>query len=524
MSLGDHVTRWGARTSPDSHAPPLAGKAGPRMSDGKPAALHPWQASNGSESDLLVAAAALPAPTNTGRAGAPKGIEAALVATWDLAAVLGAMSVTGALNAGLRGWLARGFVAVVAICAISAVDAYRRTSWLRQHPLQIVGRLIVASTFAAWSAVIAAEVAGVRAAPGPLILTWLLAPLGWYAGRQAVRLLRRKSMPERVLIVGRGAVADRVVQLARRPGSAAVVVGSVDDCTEPGSPDGPPLLGTIDQLPRVLAGGGVDRVIVAFSASRDYKTLDVLRGCSAYRGPVDIVPRFFDLLGPRALMYDADGLSFLSIPGRRWSRGRAVLKRTIDFVGASALLIVLSPLLLAISAAILLNSGTPVLFRQRRIGMHGRTFSILKFRTLRPDSESRREIEAIELTPGSIGVHVEQAKQEAAKRATRVGAFLRTTSLDELPQLFNVLVGQMSLVGPRPLSPLEDAVLDGWELMRREMRPGITGLWQVSGRSEVSWEHRINLDYRQVRNWSLFADLRVMADTVRAVLRRRGAE
>ena len=105
-----------------------------------------------------------------------------------------------------------------------------------------------------------------------------------------------------------------------------------------------------------------------------------------------------------------------------------------------------------------------------------------------------------------------------------MGASLRKTSLDELPQLFNVLVGQMSLVGPRPLSPLEDAVLDGWELLRREMRPGITGLWQVSGRSEVSWEHRINLDYRQVRHWSLLADVQVMADTVRAVLRRHGAE
>ncbi|HEY6398368.1 MAG TPA: exopolysaccharide biosynthesis polyprenyl glycosylphosphotransferase [Solirubrobacteraceae bacterium] len=459
-----------------------------------------------------------------GQLHATKGLEAALVASWDLAVVVAALSITGALSAGLRGWIARGLVAIVTICAISAVDAYRRTSWLRQHPLQIAGRLIVASTFVAWAAVIAAEVVGARTAQGQLILVWLLAPLGWYTGRQAARLLRRKTMPERVLIVGGGAVADQVVQLSRRPGSAAVVVGWMDDCTEPADPSAPPLLGTIDQLPRVLAGGGIDRVIVAFSASRDYKTLDVLRSCSAYRGPVDIVPRFFDLLGPRALMYDADGLAFLSIPGRRWSRGRALLKRTIDLAGATALLIVLSPLLLAISAAIVIDSGAPVLFRQRRIGMHGGTFSILKFRTLRPDSGSAREMEAIELTPGSIGVHVEQAKQRAAKRATRIGAFLRKTSLDELPQLFNVLVGHMSLVGPRPLSPLEDAVLDGWELMRREMRPGITGLWQVSGRSEVSWEHRINLDYRQVRNWSLFADLRVMADTVRAVLRRRGAE
>jgi exopolysaccharide biosynthesis polyprenyl glycosylphosphotransferase len=523
MSLADHVTRWAARTHRDSHPGPLGRAGQSAVSDLEPGAdPHPWEGPNGW--DLVGPTASREAPGARGKPSVTRGVEAVLVAAWDLVVVLGALVLTGALGGALSGWIARGLVALFAVLAISAVDAYRRTSWLRQHPLQIVGRLIVASTFVAWAAVIAAAVVGAPDRPGPLILTWLLAAAGWYAGRQTARLLRRRARPERMLIVGRGVVADRVLQLSRRPGSAAVVIGCLDDNAERGTPGGPPLLGPIDQLPRVLASGEVDRVIVAFSASRDYRTLDVLRSCSGYRGPVDIVPRFFDLLGPRALMYDADGLSFLSIPGRRWTRGRAMLKRTIDFVGASALLIVLSPLLLGIAAAIMIDSGGPVLFRQRRIGMRGRTFSILKFRTLRPDSGTRREIEAIELTPGSIGVHVEQAKQEAAKRATRVGAFLRKTSLDELPQLFNVLVGQMSLVGPRPLSPLEDAVLDGWELMRREMRPGITGLWQVSGRSEVSWEHRINLDYRQVRNWSLFADLRVMADTVRAVLRRRGAE
>ena len=449
-------------------------------------------------------------------------IEVALIAAWDLVAVLAAMSITGALSANVRGWVARGLAALLSVCALSAVDAYRRTSWLRQHPVQIAGRLMLASTFVAWGAVVAAQLLGLPTQTGRLIVVWLVVPVAWYASRQAARVLRRKALPERILIVGGGVVADRVVNLARRPSSAAVVVGCLDDRTGPSKPNGPPSLGTIDQLPQVLATGDIDRVIVAFSASRDSRTLDVLRSCGTYRGSVDIVPRFFDLLGPRALTYDADGLAFLSVPGRRFTRGRALLKRTIDFAGAAALLIVLSPVLLAISAAILIDSGSPVLFRQRRIGMRGTTFSILTFRTLKPDSGAVHKGEALELTPGSIGGHVEQAKQEAAKRATRVGAFLRKTSLDELPQLFNVLAGQMSLVGPRPLSPLEDAVLDGWELLRREMRPGITGLWQVSGRSEVSWEHRINLDYRQVRHWSLLADMRVMADTVRAVLRRRG--
>jgi exopolysaccharide biosynthesis polyprenyl glycosylphosphotransferase len=510
--------------TPDGHGGPLAGNGAAGIKDGaagiKDGRTRRRRTAPAPDHEMFVSAPERGIPATTSRGG----IEVALVAAWDLAAVIAVLSITGALGGSTRGWIARGLLALLSVCAISAVDAYRRTSWLRQHPIQIVGRLMLASTFVAWGAVLAAEALGLPNAPGRLIIVWLTVPIAWYASRQGARVLRRRALPERILIVGGGVIADRVVKLARGPASAAVVVGWVDDSTQRGAGDGPPQLGTIDQLPQVLAAGDIDRVIVAFSASRDSRTLDVLRSCSTYRGSVDIVPRFFDLLGPRALTYDADGLAFLSVPGRHFTRGRALLKRAIDFAGAAALLIVLSPVLLGISAAILIDSGGPVLFRQRRIGVRGRTFSILKFRTLKPDSASSRELEALELTPGSIGMHVEQAKQDAARRATRVGAFLRKTSLDELPQLFNVLVGQMSLVGPRPLSPLEDAVLDGWEVLRREMRPGITGLWQVSGRSEVSWEHRINLDYRQVRHWSLLADVRVMADTVRAVLRRHGAE
>ncbi len=510
--------------TPDRHAGPLAGNGAAGIKDGAAgikdgSPTRRWRSSP-ADRERVVSAPERTVPPTTARGS----IEVALVAAWDLATVMAALSITGALGGSTRGWIARGLLALLSVCAISAVDGYRRTSWLLQHPVQIVGRLMLASTFVAWGAVLAAQALGLPNTPGRLIVVWLTAPVAWDASRQAARVLRRRALPERILIVGGGVVADRVVKLARRPASAAVVVGCVSDATQPAAPGGPPLLGTIDQLPHVLASRDIDRVIVAFSAGRDSRTLDVLRSCSAYRGSVDIVPRFFDLLGPRALTYDADGLAFLSVPGRHFTRGRALLKRAIDFAGAAALLIVLSPILLGISAAILIDSGSPVLFRQRRIGVRGRTFSILKFRTLNPDCAAGGEIEALELTPGSIGVHVEQAKQDAAKRATRVGAFLRKTSLDELPQLFNVLVGQMSLVGPRPLSPLEDAVLDGWELLRREMRPGITGLWQVSGRSEVSWEHRINLDYRQVRHWSLLADVQVMADTVRAVLRRHGAE
>jgi exopolysaccharide biosynthesis polyprenyl glycosylphosphotransferase len=460
-------------------------------------------------------------PRNDGRAG---GFEVALLAAWDLLVALIVLLSTNAFGTGLRGASVRTAVGLLGILILSATGAYHRTSWLREHPVETVRQLALASTMLAWIGVLATVVLGLPQHMTALVIAWLVVPVGWYLGRRVATWLRRRAVPERLLILGSGEVARRVAELARRPGSASVVIGCLDDDPGPMDREDPPLLGGIDQLPHVLAVGRVDRVIVAFSSTRDFETLDALRSATAYRGPIDIVPRFFDFVGPHAITYNADGMAFVSIPARRVTRGRAILKRAIDLVGSIGLLIVLSPLMLAIAFTILIDSGRPVLFRQRRIGMHGSTFEILKFRTLRPEPPAPPGIDALELTPGSIGVHVEQAKQEAAKRATRSGAFLRKTSLDELPNLFNVVRGQMSLVGPRPLSPLEDAVLDGWELLRRDMRPGITGLWQVSGRSEISWEHRINLDYRQVRHWSLTADLHTLTDTIRAVLHRRGAE
>jgi exopolysaccharide biosynthesis polyprenyl glycosylphosphotransferase len=450
----------------------------------------------------------------------------AMLAIWDLTTTVAALALTGAFAGETRGWTARLLIGLLTVVVIDASGAYRRTSWLREHPLQIMRQLLLASTIVAWAGVLLTAALGTTTHLAPLFVTWLMLPVAWYAGRR-VAIAMRRARPERILIIGTGAVARRLIELAGRQGSAAVVVGCLDDGVagaDQGDGPGLPILGGIDQLPQLLSHGAIDRVIVAFSSRRDYETLDVLRNCNSYRGAVDVVPRFFDFVGSDTTFYKADELALLSVPGRRADGGRAILKRAIDFVMATVALVVLSPVLLIIAAAILLDSGPPVLFRQRRIGRHGVPFSILKFRTLKPGDEAPRDGGAPELSPGSIGQHVERAKREAARRATRVGAFLRKTSLDELPQLFNVLAGEMSLVGPRPLSELEDAVLEGWESLRREVRPGITGLWQVSGRSETSWESRVSLDYAQVRHWSLSADLQVMIDTVRAVVRRRGAE
>jgi exopolysaccharide biosynthesis polyprenyl glycosylphosphotransferase len=415
-------------------------------------------------------------------------------------------------------------VVLLGLLVASVTGAYRPSSWLRQRHLELVRQLLTTSTVTAWGAVVVLQVSGLGAGLTPLIVFWLVSPITWYAGRWLTAQIRRHAMPERILVIGTGVVARHIQDLCRRPKSASILVGCVDDVPEQAEPDDPPLLGGLAMLPELLVACEIDRVIVAFSALPDHEILEALRNCSAFRGQVDIVPRLFEFVAPREVTYSFDELALLSLPARPVTRGRVILKRGVDIVGSILLLLVLSPLLAVIALAILLDSGRPVLFRQRRVGLDGRQFWILKFRTLRPERQVASGAGAKDLTPGSVGLHVERAKLAAQRRATRVGSFLRRTSLDELPQLLNVLGGQMSLVGPRPLSPSEDAVLSGWELVRRDMRPGITGLWQVSGRDEVSWEDRINLDYRQVRHWSLSLDLHVLADTIRAILRHRGAE
>jgi exopolysaccharide biosynthesis polyprenyl glycosylphosphotransferase len=448
--------------------------------------------------------------------------ERALLVSWDIFVAVAAFAVSGAFGHGTKAVVATALMGLLAPAVLSAGGAYRRTSWLRIHRVHVLRRIWIAATIMAWSAVLLTLALGLTQHLKATTVAWAVTTLGWYVGRRFAALLRI-ARPERILIVGTGVVARRVTALTRRRGSAAVVVGCLDDGVVGVRPHDPPVLGGIDDLPELLAQGGIDRVVVAFSQRRDHRTLDVLRNASSYRGAIDVVPRLFDFVGPSTSTYHADGLAFLSIPGQHMSRTRLAVKRMIDIVVSSTLIILLSPLLLLIAAAILIESGRPILFRQRRVGMHGTSFSIIKFRTLRPTAgEEQANIElGLPLPP--IGVHVEQTKSEAVRRATRFGRILRRSSLDELPQLFNVLAGHMSLVGPRPLSSIEDAMLTGWQWRRRDMRPGITGLWQVSGRSELSWDERASLDYAQVRHWSLTSDFQILADTLRAVLDRRGA-
>jgi exopolysaccharide biosynthesis polyprenyl glycosylphosphotransferase len=197
---------------------------------------------------------------------------------------------------------------------------------------------------------------------------------------------------------------------------------------------------------------------------------------------------------------------------------QALAKRAFDLVLSVVGLLGLSPILLGTAIAVRISSRGPALYRQRRIGQRGRPFTMLKFRTMERDADT--QVEELRLMHGVADV---MFKLPDDPRVTSIGRFLRRFSLDELPQLFNVLRGEMSLVGPRPPLPEEVAVYEDWQFDRLEVRPGITGLWQASGRSELSFEECVRLDLFYIENWSLAYDLYIIMKTIPALFSRRGA-
>jgi lipopolysaccharide/colanic/teichoic acid biosynthesis glycosyltransferase len=222
------------------------------------------------------------------------------------------------------------------------------------------------------------------------------------------------------------------------------------------------------------------------------------------------------MMGPAATVDHLEGITLIGINTPSLARSNRVVKRAMDVIGASLLLAVSAPFWIAAAVAIKLESPGPVLFRQTRIGRGGKPFRLLKFRTMVRDAEARRdELLAQSRQAGWLDL-------EHDPRVTSVGRLLRTTSLDELPQLWNVLRGEMSLVGPRPLIAEEDRNVNGWARRRLDLTPGITGSWQVLGRTHIPFEQMIMLDYVYVANWSVWTDIKLMLQTVPAVLMRRG--
>ncbi len=346
---------------------------------------------------------------------------------------------------------------------------------------------------------------------GEATLVGVLCFLAIPATRMAVWSLVAPRRQRRVLIVGSGRVAASVEARLLR-GSGIRVVGVVDD-----EPSGlSRVLGTQAELPDICARHQVDDVVVAFSRKPTHETIEFLRRLDD-QVSVWVVPRCYELLSWRSEVGDLQGIPLLGVAPAQAAPAARAAKRLFDVVVAGVLLLVLAPVFAAVALAIRLTSSGPVLFRQVRSGQHGRPFRIYKFRTMCVDAEQQRVALA---ERNEVDGPIFKMSQDP--RVTRVGHWLRQTSLDELPQLLNVLRGEMSLVGPRPFPVEESAKISGWAAARFSVPPGMTGLWQVSGRNALSYDDLRHLDYVYAASWSLLWDLRILLQTPVSVLNRRG--
>jgi exopolysaccharide biosynthesis polyprenyl glycosylphosphotransferase len=267
----------------------------------------------------------------------------------------------------------------------------------------------------------------------------------------------------------------------------------------------------------VVLAQDIDRIVLSRSTLDEAGQVDLLRRCRELSVKVSVLPQLFETMGPSMEVDDVEGITLLGMHPPVLSRSSRFIKRSVDVVGSALLLVLLAPIVIAIALAIKLDSRGPVLFVQDRIGKDGRRFRLRKFRTMCVDAEERVE-ELRSLSKDPDWLHLEHDP-----RITRVGGFLRLTSLDELPQLLNVLKGEMSLVGPRPLIESEDRLIDGWGRSRLQLTPGLTGSWQVLGRTSIPFEEMVKLDYLYVTNWSLWTDIRLILRTLPVIATRRGA-
>jgi exopolysaccharide biosynthesis polyprenyl glycosylphosphotransferase len=326
---------------------------------------------------------------------------------------------------------------------------------------------------------------------------------------------------QRVVAIGH---ADSVIGLITELGrdsyhGLAVIAACLTD--EPGCHDlaGVPVYGGIEATTQAVKHFDADSVAVLACPEITSMRLRELTWELEDRGTeVYVAPALLDVAGPRTTIRPIAGLPLLHVDHPELSGGRQVLKMLFDRASAVAAILLLSLVFMAIAIVIKLNDGGPVFFKQLRVGQNGQGFLVWKFRTMVVDAEQRKPLLAIEDEGNGVLFKIRDDP-----RITKAGAWLRRYSLDELPQLFNVLLGHMSLVGPRPALPQETARYGRHMLRRLAVKPGITGLWQVSGRSDLSIDDSVRLDVRYVENWSLILDLQIIWKTGRAILNGSGA-
>ena len=340
-----------------------------------------------------------------------------------------------------------------------------------------------------------------------------ISSLRWIFEQASGALLRAAGYRRRAVLVGSGSHIDAVAH-ALQDSSQIQPFGFVS--LTPRRSDGLRDFGSLDALERHF--DVVDEVLIADPDFPQEKAVDLVDRCHQHGIRVRVAPSTMEILMDRVEFVPGQSLPLFELKPPVFEGVDFVIKRGFDLIGSALILIALSPVMVLAALAIRLDSRGPILFRSMRPGIGGRTFACLKFRTMRVGAEDLQE---------RLEEHNEQGgalfKIRDDPRVTRVGGWLRRWSLDELPQLFNVLRGEMSLVGPRPLPQRDYDRLEDWHIKRYLVLPGMTGLWQVSGRSELDFDELVRLDFLYLERWSVFLDLTILIRTLPAVIRSRGA-
>jgi exopolysaccharide biosynthesis polyprenyl glycosylphosphotransferase len=356
---------------------------------------------------------------------------------------------------------------------------------------------------------------------------WAIALVLLTAGRAVARAYchRRPEYKQRTLIVGAGEVGQLVARkFEQHPEYGIDVVGFVDDNPRPLRPDiKSRVVGTLAAIRRLVEQENVERVVVAYSEAPTGETIPLVRELTRMDVQVDIVPRLFDTLGPDLLVHSVEGMPLLGMPTSKLLPFSRALKRATDVIGAVTLLVLTAPLFAIVALWVRRDSPGPIFFRQTRLGEGMQPFVALKFRTMFVDTDDTAHREFIKATMNSTAAPAGNGlyKLERSSSITSSGRFLRKTSLDELPQLINVLRGEMSLVGPRPCIAYETESFESHHFERFDVPAGITGLWQVTARAHASFGEALDLDVAYARHWSLGLDLMLLLRTPFALLAQR---
>ncbi len=356
-------------------------------------------------------------------------------------------------------------------------------------------------------------------AGGFILLLTTLAHLG---NRYLTSWMRKQGLgTRRILLVGAGEISRTIMRtLLAEPALGYDVLGFLDDNPQKGQRNLGPFhgLGPIDNLPQVLVENQVDEVIVTLPWQYHRRITSILHQCERMNVRARVVPDVLQLSLDRVDIEMLNGIPLISVKKAGFTRTQFLVKRIMDLALSSLGLVLALPIMGVLALAIKLDSPGPVLFVQTRVGRNGHFFKAYKFRSMIPEAERLKpQLEALNEADGPI------FKIKDDPRLTRVGRFLRRTSLDELPQIFNVLKGEMSLVGPRPALPEEVEQYEPWHRKRLQALPGMTGLWQVSGRSNLSFDEMVMLDIYYVENWSPALDISILLRTIPKVIIGEGA-